>query len=108
NAQTSSNEDAHIVEVAINGALAALDPHSSYMNAATFRDMQSQTRGSFGGVGLEVTMTDGLLKVVTPLDDTPAMRAGLLANDVIVGIDDVATAGLTLQQAVEKMRGPIN
>jgi carboxyl-terminal processing protease len=108
NRQPSGSEDTHIVEVAINGALAALDPHSSYMNPAAFRDMQTQTRGSFGGVGLEVNMTDGLVKVVTPYDGTPGAKAGILANDVIVSIDDTPVHGLTLNQAVEKMRGPVN
>jgi carboxyl-terminal processing protease len=108
NRQPSGSEDTHIVEVAINGALAALDPHSSYMNPAAFRDMQVQNRGSFGGVGLEVTMSDGLVKVVAPIDDAPAAKAGILTNDVIVGIDDASVQGLTLNQAVEKMRGPVN
>ncbi len=107
NAQPSNKEDAHIVEVAINGALASLDPHSSYMNAQAYRDMQTQSRGTFGGVGTEVTLSDGLLKVVAPIDDAPAMRAGVRANDVIVSIDDQPTQGLTLSQAVERMRGPV-
>jgi carboxyl-terminal processing protease len=106
NARSSGDEDAHIVEVAINGAMASLDPHSGYMNPATYREMQ--TRGTFGGVGTEVTFTDGLLKVVAPIDDSPAMRAGVRANDVIVSIDDAPVQGLTLNQAVEKMRGPVN
>ena len=70
--------------------------------------MQTQTRGTFGGVGLEVTMADGLLKVVSPIDGAPAAKAGVLANDVIVSIDDAPVQGLTLNQAVEKMRGPVN
>jgi carboxyl-terminal processing protease len=108
NAQASNKEDAHIVEVAINGALASLDPHSSYMNAQAYRDMQTQTRGTFGGIGLEMTMSDGLLKVVAPIDDAPAMRAGVRANDVIVSVDDQPMRGLTLNQAVERMRGSVN
>src|SRR6516162_5963286 len=108
NAQPSSKEDAHVVEVAINGAMASLDPHSSYLNASAYRDMQTQTRGSFGGVGTEVTMTDGLLKVVAPIDDSPAMRAGVRANDVIFSIDGAPVQGLSLNQAVAKMRGPVN
>jgi carboxyl-terminal processing protease len=108
NERPSNSEDAHIVGVAINGALAALDPHSSYMDPQAYRDMQIQTRGTFGGVGIEVTMADGLLKVVAAIDDTPAAKAGILANDVIVGIDDAPVQGLTLNQAVEKMRGPVN
>jgi carboxyl-terminal processing protease len=108
NQRPSGSEDTHIVEVAINGVLAALDPHSSYMNPAAYRDMQTQTRGSFGGVGLEVNMTDGLVKVVTPYDGSPGAKAGILANDVIVSIDDAPVHGLTLGQAVGKMRGPVN
>ena len=96
-----------MIENALNGMLASLDPHSSYMNEKTFRDMQVQTRGEFGGLGIEVTMEDGLVKVVSPIDDTPASRAGLKSNDKIVGIDGQAVRGLTLQQAVEKMRGPV-
>ena len=81
-------EEAKLVESAINGMLTSLDPHSSYMDAKSFRDMQVQTRGEFGGLGIEVTMEDGLVKVVTPIDETPASRAGILANDVITQIDD--------------------
>jgi len=88
--------------------LAGLDPHSSYMDPKSFRDMQVQTRGEFGGLGIEVTMEDGLIKVVAPIDDTPASKAGLLANDLITKLDDEQVQGLTLNQAVEKMRGPVN
>jgi carboxyl-terminal processing protease len=88
--------------------LSGLDPHSSYMDAKSFRDMQVQTRGEFGGLGIEVTMEDGLIKVVSPIDDTPASRAGILANDIITQLDDEQVQGLTLNQAVEKMRGPVN
>src|SRR5438309_83590 len=101
-------DDSKLVESAISGMLAGLDPHSSYMDAKSFRDMQVQTRGEFGGLGIEVTMEDGLVKVVTPIDDTPAARAGLLANDIIIQIDDEQVQGLTLNQAVDKMRGPLN
>src|SRR3954470_5176534 len=101
-------EEAKLIESAINGMLTSLDPHSSYMDPKSFRDMQVQTRGEFGGLGIEVTMEDGLVKVVTPIDETPAARAGLLANDVITHIDDEQVQGLTLNQAVDKMRGPIN
>ena len=73
--------DDKLIETAINGMLAGLDPHSSYMDAKSFRDMQVQTRGEFGGLGIEVTMQDGLIKVVAPIDDTPAAKAGILAND---------------------------
>ncbi len=100
--------DAKLVESAINGMLAGLDPHSSYMDAKSFRDMQVQTRGEFGGLGIEVTMEDGLIKVVAPIDDTPAAKAGVLANDIITQLDDEQVQGLTLNQAVEKMRGPVN
>ena len=100
--------DAKLVESAINGMLAGLDPHSSYMDAKSFRDMQVQTRGEFGGLGIEVTMEEGLIKVVAPIDDTPAAKAGVLANDIITHLDDEAVQGLTLNQAVEKMRGPVN
>jgi carboxyl-terminal processing protease len=101
-------EEAKLIESAINGMLTSLDPHSSYMDPKSFRDMQVQTRGEFGGLGIEVTMEEGLVKVVTPIDETPAARAGLLANDVITHIDDEAVQGLTLNQAVDKMRGPIS
>jgi carboxyl-terminal processing protease len=101
-------DDAKLVESAINGMLNALDPHSSYMDPKSFRDMQIQTRGEFGGLGIEVTMEDGLVKVVSPIDDTPASKAGILANDVITHLDDEQVQGLTLNQAVEKMRGPVN
>ena len=101
-------EDSKLIETAINGMLAGLDPHSSYMDAKSFRDMQVQTRGEFGGLGIEVTMEDGLIKVVAPIDDTPAAKAGILANDLITKLDDEQVQGLTLNQAVEKMRGPVN
>jgi carboxyl-terminal processing protease len=101
-------EEAKLIESAINGMLTSLDPHSSYMDPKSFRDMQYQTKGEFGGLGIEVTMEEGLVKVVTPIDDTPAARAGLLANDVITHIDDEQVQGLTLNQAVDKMRGPVN
>jgi len=101
-------DDAKLVESAINGMLAGLDPHSSYMDAKSFRDMQVQTRGEFGGLGIEVTMEDGVIKVVAPIDETPAARAGVQANDYITHIDDEPVQGLTLTQAVDKMRGPIN
>src|SRR3569623_127763 len=101
-------EDSKLVESAINGMLTGLDPHSSYMDAKSFRDMQVQTRGEFGGLGSEVTMEEGLIKVVSPIDDTPASKAGVLANDIITKLDDDQVQGLTLNQAVEKMRGPVN
>jgi carboxyl-terminal processing protease len=101
-------DDAKLIESAINGMLAGLDPHSSYMEPKAFRDMQVQTRGEFGGLGIEVTMEDGLIKVVAPIDDTPAAKAGVMANDIITKLDDEQVQGLTLNQAVEKMRGPVN
>jgi carboxyl-terminal processing protease len=101
-------DEAKLIEAAINGMLASLDPHSSYMDANAFKDMRVQTKGEFGGVGLEVTQEDGLIKVVTPIDDTPAAKAGVLSGDVFTAIDDQSTQGLTLDQAVGKMRGAIN
>jgi carboxyl-terminal processing protease len=101
-------DDGKLVESAINGMLTGLDPHSSYMDAKSFRDMQVQNRGEFGGLGIEVTMEEGVLKVVSPIDDTPASKAGVQANDYITYIDDEAVQGLTLNQAVDKMRGPVN
>src|SRR3954468_10191904 len=101
-------DEAKLIEAAINGMLTSLDPHSSYMDAKSFRDMQIQTRGEFGGLGIEVIMEEGLVKVVAPIDETPAARAGILANDVITQIDGEAVQGLTLNQAVDKMRGPVN
>ena len=100
--------DEQLVESAINGMLSALDPHSSFLNAKNFRDMQVQTRGEFGGLGIEVTMENGLVKVVSPIDDTPAARAGLRPNDLITHLNGEAVQGLTLPEAVEKMRGPVN
>jgi carboxyl-terminal processing protease len=101
-------DDAKLVESAINGMLSGLDPHSSYMDPKSFRDMQVQTRGEFGGLGIEVTMEDGLVKVVAPIDDTPAAKAGVMANDIITELDGEQVQGLTLNQAVDKMRGPVN
>ncbi len=100
-------EDKALVENAINGMLVSLDPHSSYLNEESFEDMQVRTRGEFGGLGIEVTMENGLVKVVSPIDDTPAYRAGVQAGDYIVQIDDEAVMGMTLSDAVEKMRGDV-
>jgi len=99
--------DERLVSAAINGMLSHLDPHSSYMDAKTFREMQVQTRGQFGGLGIEVTMEKGLVKVVSPIDDTPASRAGVQPNDYITHIDGKAVLGLTLSEAVERMRGKV-
>src|SRR6476660_5573836 len=101
-------DDSKLIESAITGMLAGLDPHSSYMDSKSFRDIQVQTRGEFGGLGIEVTMEDGLIKVVAPIDETPAAKAGIMANDIITHLDDEPVQGLTLNQAVEKMRGPVN
>src|ERR1700755_2942072 len=101
-------DDSKLIESAINGMLAGLDPHSSYMEPKSFRDMQIQTRGEFGGLGIEGTMEDGLIKVVAPIDETPADKAGVMANDIITKLDEEQLQGLTLNQAVEKMRGPVN
>ncbi len=101
-------DDQKLVESAINGMLTSLDPHSSYMDAKSFKDMQVQTRGEFGGLGIEVTQEDGVVKVVTPIDDTPASRAGVMAGDLIVAIDGETVQGMTLNQAVDKMRGAVN
>ena len=101
-------DEQKLVESAINGMLTSLDPHSSYMDSKSYRDMQVQTRGEFGGLGIEVTQEEGLVKVVTPIDDTPASRAGIMAGDLISAIDGEAVLGLTLNQAVDKMRGPVN
>ncbi len=100
--------DDTLVEGAINGMLTALDPHSNYLNAKNFNDMKVQTRGEFGGLGIEVSMENGLVKVVSPIDDTPAAHAGLKPGDLITHLDGTPVQGLTLPEAVEKMRGPVN
>ena len=101
-------EDSALIEAAVNGMLTSLDPHSSYMNAKDFKDMQVQTRGEFGGLGIEVTMEEGAVKVVSPIDDTPAAKAGIQAGDLIVAIDGDSVQNMNLNQAVEKMRGAVN
>ncbi|MEM7653692.1 MAG: S41 family peptidase [Pseudomonadota bacterium] len=100
--------DEQLIETAINGMLTALDPHSSFLNRKNFQEMQVQTRGEFGGLGIEVTMENGYVKVVSPIDDTPAARAGLQPGDLITHLDGEAVLGLTLAQAVEKMRGKVD
>jgi carboxyl-terminal processing protease len=95
-----------MIESAVDGMLAGRDPHSNYMNATSFRDMEIETSGEFGGVGMQVTLIDGLVKVVSPIDDTPAARAGVLAGDVISKVDGEAIKGMSLNQVVEKLRGP--
>jgi carboxyl-terminal processing protease len=100
--------DEELIEAAINGMLTSLDPHSNYLNAKNFRDMQATTKGEFGGLGIEVTMEQGWVKVVSPIDDTPAAHAGLKPNDFITNIDGESVQGLSLSDAVDKMRGPAN
>jgi carboxyl-terminal processing protease len=100
--------DESLIENAINGMLTSLDPHSNYLNEKDFNDMKVQTRGEFGGLGIEVSMENGLVKVVSPIDDTPAARAGLKPGDLITRLDGQPVLGMTLPQAVEKMRGPVN
>ena len=101
-------DDPELIEAAITGMLRSLDPHSSYMPPRAYRDMREQIKGEFGGLGIEVTMENGLVKVVSPIDDTPAARAGMKAGDYITQLDDTPVMGLTLSEAVKKMRGPVN
>jgi carboxyl-terminal processing protease len=98
-------DDGELVNSAIEGMVSALDPHSSYMDAKAFADMQIQTKGEFGGLGLEVTMEDGLVKVISPIDDTPAAKAGLKTGDFIAAIDSTPIQGMSLNDAITKMRG---
>ncbi|MEM1285455.1 MAG: S41 family peptidase [Pseudomonadota bacterium] len=100
-------EEAELIENALQGMLTALDPHSAYLGPDAFEDIQEQTRGEFGGLGIQVTMEDGLVKVVSPIDETPAARAGILANDLITHLDGEQVQGLTLSDAVERMRGVV-
>jgi carboxyl-terminal processing protease len=100
-------DEKKMIEAAINGMLMSLDPHSSYMDASSFEDMSVKTKGEFGGLGIEVTMENGVVKVMAPYDGTPASKAGILANDLIVGIDKKEVQGLTLNEAVDKMRGAV-
>jgi len=100
--------DDSLVESAINGMLTSLDPHSNYLNTKNFNDMKVQTRGEFGGLGIEVSMENGVVKVVSPIDDTPAARAGLKPGDLITHLDGDPVQGMTLPEAVEKMRGPVS
>ena len=99
--------DQDLIEAAINGMLTSLDPHSGYLPDDNFKKMQVQTTGRFGGLGIEVTMENGFVKVVSPIDDTPAAKAGLQPEDLIVTVDDISLVGLTLAEAVEKLRGPV-
>jgi len=99
--------DRELIEAAITGMLTSLDPHSSYMTAKSFKDMQVNTRGEFGGLGIQVTLERGFVKVISPIDDTPAFRAGVKAGDFVTHLDGQAVQGLTLSQAVDKMRGKV-
>src|SRR5882762_9205583 len=98
-------QDKELINAAIEGMVSDLDPHSSYMDPKSYADMQIQTKGEFGGVGIEVTMEDGLIKVISPIDDTPAAKAGLKPGDFIAAIDGTAIQGLALNDAIDKMRG---
>ncbi|HXP96896.1 MAG TPA: S41 family peptidase [Telmatospirillum sp.] len=100
--------DEELIEAALNGMLTSLDPHSGYLNPKSFRDMQVQTKGEFGGLGIEVTMENGWVKVISPIDDTPAAKAGLQPNDFITHLNGEAVQGLSLNDAVDRMRGPVN
>ena len=100
-------DEAELIEAAINGMLTSLDPHSSYLSPKAAADMRVQTRGEFGGLGIEVTQQDGFVKVVSPIDGTPAEAAGIEAGDFITHVDGETVLGLTLNQAVEMMRGPV-
>ena len=100
--------DQDLIEAAISGMLTSLDPHSSYLDAKSYQDMQIQTKGEFGGLGIQVTMENGLVKVISPIDDTPAYRAGIKPGDLITHLDGEPVLGLTLEQAVERMRGLVD
>jgi carboxyl-terminal processing protease len=99
-------QDGELINAAIQGMVTSLDPHSSYMDAKAYNDMQITTKGEFGGVGIEVTQEDGLIKVISPIDGTPAAKAGIKSGDRIAGIDGISIAGLPLNDAIDKMRGP--
>ena len=99
--------DKDLIENAIKGMLSSLDPHSSYLDAKAYQEMQVQTRGEFGGLGIEVTMENGYVKIVSPIDDTPAFRAGLQPGDLITHLDGESVQGMTLAEAVDKMRGKV-
>ncbi|MBN9310371.1 MAG: S41 family peptidase [Devosia sp.] len=100
-------DERKLIHAALQGMLTSLDPHSSYMEPVEYSDVQEDTTGQFGGLGIEVQMEEGVIKVVSPIDDTPAAKAGILAGDLIVELDGTQVQGLTLDQAVEKMRGPV-
>src|SRR5437763_10710355 len=97
--------DEKLIKEAINGMVHGLDPHSDFLDADAFKELQVSTQGKFGGLGIEVGVEDGIVRVISPIEDTPAFRAGIKSGDLIVKIDDIATRGLPLNKAVEKMRG---
>ena len=99
--------DKKLIESAISGMLQSLDPHSSYLSAESYKDMQVKTKGKFGGLGIEITMEDGVIKVVSPIDDTPAAKAGMQSGDLIIGVDGESIRGLTINESVSKLRGPV-
>ena len=99
--------DKKLIESAISGMLQSLDPHSSYLSADSYKDMQVKTKGKFGGLGIEITMEDGVVKVVSPIDDTPAAKAGMMSGDLIIGVDGESIRGLTINESVSKLRGPV-
>jgi carboxyl-terminal processing protease len=101
-------DDEKLIATALDGMLTSLDPHSNYMDAKSFQDMQEQTSGQFGGIGAEVAAEDGVIKIVSPIDDSPAAKAGILAGDKIIAVEGVSIQGMSLDQAVAKLRGPVN
>ena len=103
-----SVEDEELIDSAINGMLTALDPHSGYLNEKDFSYVRTQTKGEFGGLGIEVTMEDGLVKVISPIDDTPAAAAGIKSGDLVTHLNGDPVLGLTLNEAVDLMRGPVD
>ena len=100
-------DDKKLIEAAINGMLTSLDPHSSYLNSDNFSDMQVQTKGKLGGLGIEITMENGLVKIVSPIDETPAARAGLQPEDLIIAVDKQPIMGMTMSDAVDLLRGEV-
>jgi carboxyl-terminal processing protease len=100
-------EDSELIEAAITGMLTSLDPHSSFLNTENFSDMKEQTKGRFGGLGVEITMEQGMVKVVSPIDDTPAARAGLQPEDFLIAVDEESIIGMQLSEAVDRLRGKV-
>lgn len=101
-------QDKKLITEAINGMLTGLDPHSAYLDADAFKELQIGTQGEFGGLGIEVSMEDGFVKVISPIEDTPAFRAGIKTGDLIIKLDDTAVKGLSLTDAIKRMRGKPN